>query len=105
MYTEPAPPLARSLMYRTSFASGDQVGRTLEVSPNVIRENGPSGSRLTQMSRRPSRWRPTATDFPSGDRYAVSITPWGSHPLSTGLRPPSRFTHTTRREPRVPPVV
>jgi hypothetical protein len=68
MYTEPAPPPARSLMYMTSLPSGDQAGRTLEVSPKVIRENGPSGRRLTQMSRRPSRCRPTATDFASGDR-------------------------------------
>ena len=42
-------------------------------SEKVIREKGPSGSCLTQMSRRPSRDRPTATAFPSGDRLAVSM--------------------------------
>ncbi len=71
----------------------------------MIRENGPSGSCFTQMSRRPSRDRPIAIALPSGESEADSITPCGSQPGSTGVTPPSMLTHTARRDTSVPPVV
>src|SRR5882724_8115060 len=93
------------MTYRTSRPSADQTGRPLDVSEKVIRENGPDGSCLTQMSRRPSRVSVTAIAFPSGDRLSDPMTPCGSHPESTGVTRPSRLTHAARREPRVPPEV
>ncbi len=92
-------------MYRTSRPSADQPGRPLEVSEKVSRENGPAGSCLTQMSRRPSRVSVTAIAFPLGERLADPMTPCGSQAESTGVTSPSRLTHAARREPRVPPVV
>ena len=92
-------------MYRTSRPSADQAGRPLDVSEKVIRENGPEGSCLTQMSRRPSRVSVTASIFPSGDRLCDPMTPCGSHPESTGVTRPSRLTQAARRDPSVPPVV
>ena len=51
---------------------GRPGGTAADVSEKVIRENGPEGSCLTQMSRRPSRVSVTASAFPLGDRLCVT---------------------------------
>ena len=71
----------------------------------VSRENGPAGSRLTQMSRRPSRVSVTAIALPSGDRLADPMMPCGSQVESTALASPSRLTQAARRVAWAPPVV
>jgi hypothetical protein len=77
----------------------------LPVSLKVIRENGPAGSALTQMSDFPFRESATASVFSSGDRDMASMVPCGSQLGSTRVAPPSRVTETTRRAPMAPPVV
>ena len=88
----PTATLLRSRMYSTSRPSGDQLGRTAAVSSKVIREKGPVGSRLTQMSALPFRRSSTASALPSGASAMFWIDPCGSQPGSSGAALPSRFT-------------
>src|SRR5688500_5441201 len=98
-------PAPGSLMYSTERLSQVHAARVCTVSPNVMRENGPEGSCLTQMSCAAPFTRETAIDLPSGARATVVMLPSGIQVESTGEAAPLRVTHHALVAAALPPAV
>ena len=68
------------------------------MSPKVMREKGPAGSCLTQMSDFAFRASSTAIARPLGESARALIVPSSFHAESTRLASPSRVTQTISRD-------